>query len=668
MLNLPLLVIVIFLLPLLSGTAIAESFSEIKPVKGLLLFEGFQQWLNLSYNYSGTQTSLSKSANHALEESYNASLQMALFDPHILDTTLQGSIVFDQNWNRNTSDSSASNTNSGSDITYQYNFFGNGLDKSRIPFSLLSYRNINTVQNTFTSPTTTDMSGNEFGITFLNEKLKSNFRYSNNSSDTRMNGRSSNSFSNAYTYTAEHHSTSSTTSLTAAFSDQKGGTSNGEKLTSSTNSLALNNVLIFGARQNYSLLSFLQLNNTTVDNLPTRNITFLESFGANPGRALSMNASYSLAESRSTDQIGTVQEKTRNRGELSIRHKLYESLLTELQGIVILNNENGGTENQSTVRGNAIYSKKLSPDSQMSLSVSNSYDLVDRNLSTGITTVRDELHPVVHQGDTINLALSGGTLRSIEITSRNPIFTYVEGVDYTVNYSLGRITILTGGGVRIDMDGTGTDLYLTYSVYKDPQLKYTANMLSLISNLTLLDNQINLGASWQKTGYSVISGPATNSLQDVHSLMLYVSGSYDSTTVRVTYQNEVTGELKSQTYDGNVSTIWQTANATISLSARDSYSKYEGTSTSAAYRENTSDVVLMYTRNILTDTTLILQGNANDSRSDLRPARDSLSLRGSCQFSVNKIFFNLFAQTAWMIEKNSTSRTDSALINLIRYF
>jgi hypothetical protein len=97
--------------------------------------------------------------------------------------------------------------------------------------------------------------------------------------------------------------------------------------------------------------------------------------------------------------------------------------------------------------------------------VNSTASTVTVNATVPITVVRDKLHSAVHQGDVISLTLGSQILQGVaNVTSRNPIFTYVEGVDYTVNYVLGRIIINAGGGVRIDMDGSGTDLYVSYSV------------------------------------------------------------------------------------------------------------------------------------------------------------------------------------------------------------
>ena len=663
-----LLIIAVLLLPCTSAVAFAESIPEIQQVKGVFLYEGFQHWLNLAYNFSDSEShknsKSSKNANHTFEESYNASLGLALFDPLIFDSTLQGSIVFDQNRSRNDKSYSASDNTS-----YQYNFSGSGLNKSRIPFTLISLRNINTVQNTFTPPTTTDNIGHEFGISFLHDKLQSKFQFARNSTDTTVAGTTSSSVSNSYSYSAEHeYGGFSTTTLSAAFADQSGGTSSGEKLTTSANSLSLTNSLSLGALRDYSLLSSFQMNNTSTDNLPTSSTSLSEAFVATLGRALSLNATYSLTNVRSTLLPGLVQENTVNQGDVRIKHKLFESLYAELIGTVTLDKKSDGNDKRYSVSGNVKYIKNLPAGNRLSLGVSKGYDIVDRQVGSGTTIVIDELHSAVHQADVIQLALADGTLRSVSaIKSRNPIYTYVEGVDSTVNYILGRITILSGGGVNIDTDGAGIDLYISYTLYKDPQIKYSTDSFSVTSDLSLFDKQLTLGAAWSTVNHTLIKGPESNSLEGSRSMTLYVSGSYDIFTGRFNYRNEVSGSLATQTFEGNVAANWQTSKSLISLVANDIYSKYDATATSVAYSENTANATFSYERNVLTGR-LTLQGSVIDTRSELRPTKDSLALTAKYQITLNMVIINLSGQTAWIFNGSGTSRNDSAHIDFTRYF
>lgn len=643
----------------------AESIVEVKQVRGIFLYEGFRHWLDLTYDFQNNETDQYKNSSHAYRERYNASLQVALFDPRILDATLQGSLGLNQNQNKSNSSSSDSSSRS-----YQYNFSGSGLSKSRIPFTLLNYRSTNTILNNFSSPTTSYDSGSEFEITFLNSQLQSRFRYIRTNSETTTAGETSSTLLNTYSYSAEHkYGGFSNTTLNASFSDQTGSSSGNDRLASSANSLTLSNSLNLGVRYSYSLLSTFLLSNTTTDNRQNRYITFSETFSTSLGRALLLNATYLLTNSRQNGYNDLLVENTLNHGDVNITHSLFDSLYTQLGGNLDFNDSSIGYENRYSARGSTTYRKTLPLGNHMSLGLSKEYILTDRQLSSGTTTITAEPHPKIHQGEVIELALGDGTLSNVSaVMSRNPLFTYVEGVDYTVNYPLRRITILSGVGVRIDMDGNGTDLFLSYTVYKDPQLKYSSDRLSLSSQLSLFSKQLTLGSAWSKTRQKLIGGPVENSLQDSSSLMLYVGGDYDNFSCRFSYLNEETGGLKYQTFEGNSSTRLQTSRSTLALTASDSYTLYDASSTSAAYRENSAVVSASYSRNMILNSQFTLSGTLSDLRSELRSATESLSLRANYRISINAFTITLYALSTWVFDSYGTTRSDSFHAGLTKYF
>jgi hypothetical protein len=295
--------------------------------------------------------------------------------------------------------------------------------------------------------------------------------------------------------------------------------------------------------------------------------------------------------------------------------------------------------------------------------------VVDRQGGPATTTVRDEPHPGVHQGDEIYLPLGNGILSSvISVKSRDPIFTYVEGIDYVVNRALGRIDILAGSGVRIDMAGTGMDLYISYVVFKDTNIKYSVDSFAATSELSLLDNSLLLGATYSEDQNHVISGPANNSLRGSRSTTLYASGRHDIFNYRLAYRNVETGNQSYQAIEGNGRANWNTYNSTFSLDARNRYYLYDATPVNEGYSENSAEVTAAYVRNILTNMKFTLQANFIDSRSDLRGAKDSLSLQSSYSIMLNKTYITMSGQTAWTFYNGGIWRDDSLHIDLTRYF
>ncbi|HXE96669.1 MAG TPA: hypothetical protein VN642_09710, partial [Dongiaceae bacterium] len=390
--------------------------------------------MDLRYSYldhESTQNDQKRSnALHSFKESYNISLAAAVYDPHIFDTTLHAGIVFDQNRSRYDTVSSSDNA-----ATYQYNFSGSGLDRSPTPFTLLSYRDLNMIESTYALPYTSENSGNEVDFAIRNGILPSRFHLARITIDTRGGGNDSSSVSNSYSYSAEHkYKDLSATVLQLIFADQTGRSSGGADVVRTSNSLTISNTLSPGEQKKYSLLTWFNLYNSRSATFPQRTIDFRETLLGQLGKALSLEVVGALAKSRSTDDSGVSQESTTSRGEATLRHKLFSSVETTLNGSASSNNTDGGTEDRYSGRAGIRYIKHLPKSSLLSLGVTKDYELVDRKINSATIRVTDELHSGVHQGDVINLPLNDATLISVvSVKGRNPDVTYDEHFDYNVN-------------------------------------------------------------------------------------------------------------------------------------------------------------------------------------------------------------------------------------------
>lgn len=667
----PLQVLLLILFLFLTGAlerAHASDNVVVRKRQGLFVFEDFQHWSKLNYRYSdhnSNQSDAGTSVLHTFEESYDFILGGAIKDPHFIDLSLKGGILFDQIRSRNDSVSSSNN-----DTKYQYNLSGIGLDRSETPFNLKSYRDINTVDTTYSSPYTTDRTGNEFDITIKNALLKSRFYIAHLTNDIKGEGYSSNSISNAYSYSADHsYKNFVSTGLNLSFSDQKGRGSSGSEEVGSSNMLNFTNQLLLGPQSKYTFLTEFNLNNSENNSVPQRSIIFRESFKAEFGRALSLNTVYSLDKSRSSNFDGKLQESTRNLGEVSLKYKLYKSIETTLNGKVSSYNQNNGTENRYSTAWMIKYFKQLPAKSQLAVYVNKSYERVERRAGSQITSIVDELHPGVHQGDSIELPLTDATLQSVvSIKSRAPIYTYVEGKDYIVNYTHGRIEIQTGSDVKIDMTGSGMDLYISYSVYKDPLITYLNNSFSVSSDLRLLNNKFLIGASYSDSQPTIVSGPDSNSLRETRTLMLYGVGNSRLLDYRLDYRNVDTGGFTYQSFEGMCKTGWNTFNSSSSLLLRNRYYLYDANSTRAGYSENTSEVVASYLRRFKWDMKLTIQANALETRSSVKPPRDTITLRTTYKIQLNDTFIDIFGMTGWTLFSGVTTRDDSVNVNVTRYF
>jgi len=666
--------ICILFLPGALGTAHADGTYELTQKRGLLVFEDFQHWANIKYSYGdhdSNQNGLkSTNASHVFQESYNALLAVAIYDPHIFDTTLQAGILFYQNSNRNSDASS-----SGNAATYQYHFSGVGLDRSSTPFTLLSYRDLNTIESTYSMPYTSENSGNELDFSIRNVMLPSRFHFAHTTIDISGGGYNSSSVSNSYAYSAEHaYKDFSATFLQLRFSDQTGHSSNGAEVGRTSNYLSFTNALSMDKQKKYSLLTSFQLDNSRTDKLPQRTINFSETLQTRPGKALALDAIYTLADSRGTDYAGLTQKSTLSRGEISLKHKLFSSLETTMRGTVSSNKINGGTEDRYGGIFGLRYVKLLPESGLLTAGVSKEYEQVDRKADSAATTIIEELHSAVHQGDVIDLPLGDGTLAAvISVKSRNPEFTYSNGIDYTVDIRFGRINIQAGSGVSIDMTGTGTDLYISYIVNKAAQIKYANNNLTATTDLSLLGNKLQIGASYIESNPTLISGTSlNNTLRTSRMMMAYAGSRHDRYDYRITFRDFMSDGHGYWSVEGTGRANWSSSSSAFSLTARNLYSKYDAYATDVGYGENMADVSLSYSRNILSNMKVNLMANVLDIRSDLKGASDSMSFRAVYKVVLNKTIITMSGKTVWSLYNKGTInreiRDDAVQVEISRNF
>ena len=663
-----LFLICILFLPGALGIAQAESSFELRKKRGFFVYEDFRQWVDLKYRFTDhdfSEDKESRSVSHAFQESYNFALNAAIYDPHIFDASLQAGLVFDQSHGNTGTSSDSSNENG-----YTYNFSGLGLDRSPTPFTVRSFRETTTIESTYTLPYTTDNTGNEFDVSLRNKLLLSRFHFARNTLDTTGAGFDNSSVTHSYSYSGENsYKDFSSTTLGWSFSDSSSHGSTGGNQEARYYTLEFTNSLLLGEQKNSSLFTTFRWDDSNTGGIPQRDMTFSEIFQSSLGRALELKATYTLDDSSSSGFAGQNQDNTLNFGEVTLKHRLFKSLETTLLGRVSLNKINGGNEDKYAGSVAVRYNKLLPADSRLAIGMFREYEVVDRQLGSASTSVIDEPHPGVHQGDAIDLRLGGGTLNSVvSVKSRNPLFTYVEGIDYTVNLALGRIDILAGGGVRIDLSGTGTDLYISYVYSKDPVVKYANDSLSVDSELSLFKDIIQFGAAFISARQTLISGPVTNSLQDTRSMTLYVSGRYDIFNYRLSYRDVTSGNQAYQSLEGMGRAAWNTSNSSVTLMARDRYNKYDANSSSVGYSENSAELSALYQRNILSYMRLNVQANVIDLRSDLRDTKDTLSLLASYSIQMNKTAIIMSGQTVWSFYNGGTTRDDSFHLDITRYF
>ena len=654
-------ILIIGLLTLLAAPyhALASS-DEYRQQRALLVLEDFQQSVNLKYrfqdHYFGNgQTSYS----HGFQENYNGSIIGSVLNPHFFSAYLSFSLGLNQSiYNSTGKDSISSQA-----LRYNYQFSGSGLDRSITPFTVNSYNSTETVMSPFSPTYTSNSSGTDLRVSLNSELLPSTIGFSHMTLENSGGGNDSSSSSNSFFYSATNNykdfSTSGVTlSLSAAAADS------GQDHRAYSASLV--NSLRWGEKAKYTLSSMAQVNETQSNDVPQRIVNLTETFQSRLGKALNLEMIYTFSDNSIVGYSELDTGNTLQKGEMQLTHKLYESLTSRGKGSISVNELLGGTESRYSGMIDFAYIKRLPGQNRLQLNASLGRQVVENKLGSSALTVLNELHPDAFQGSLITLDPRGILTSVISVTSTDPLFTYLEGFDYTVDLARQEIYIEPGG--RIDTTGDGTDLRISYTVYVDPLLEYAIDTRILGGSMTFAGGRYSVGASYLAQEMSLIHGPDQNSLRDSSMKRVYLNGKKNRLTYRVSLSESVVGNMSAQSFEGTTQYEWQSSLGRFNFVGSERYSKYDATQTSPAYGENVVTLSVGGVRSISSRTKITLSANAYDSRRDLRSAKDIVSLRGALYTTLNKVTLALEGQTSWNFSEGANTRDDTFTIDFSRTF
>jgi hypothetical protein len=651
---------------LISPIAIEVSHAKdvddiIREQKALLILDDFQQALELQYQYQESATDSGSGSAHGFREKYHANLEGDLIDPHLLKAKLDASIGLDQSFVQRDGGGSAS----GQNYRYNYQFNASGLDRSVTPFSINSYKTSTTVISPFSPTFTSDTSGEEFRIQLRNTLLPSSFSFSRVTVDNSGGGNDSSSVSNSFNYSATHaYQDFSFTSLSFSANSATGGFNGAEGLTTRSYSANLNNKLRW-ANGKYTLSSIGQIYDQMSQNVPQRTITLSEGFDDRLGKALDLHLGYAYSKSSTTVFDGQDTELVLQLAEASLKHRLFQSVVTSLGAKVSKADNPGGTEYMYLGIGSLGYTKRLPDHNILTLSAVGSHLINDNQSITSQVTTTNQAHPGVHQGDTIELPLTG-ILKRVD-TVKSGVLIYTELSDYTVDLGRGTITIVRGG--RIDDNGAGTDLLITYTETVTPRTKFVSDTYGLSGAISFDAGKYQLGASYQNQTMSSDQGSASQlALRESSTKRIYFGATLDKLSYRASYNDSNVGDLEMQSLEGSANYTLDLKLSTLSLAGSERYSWYSATSAVPAYVENTMTCSAMLVRSLGPYGRLNLSANAFDERNDLRGSRDIFTLRGNWSFAKGVFSALVDGQTSWTIAQGQTTRNSILSVSVRRSF
>jgi len=647
----------------------ADNNVEIVQKKGLLLLQGFDQWVNTTYQYGGHDSNHSQSGNssHTVTETYNFTTFASIVDPQMFRFSLNGSAGLQQVMNQG----SVSGSSYGSGSKYQYVFSGTLLEQSRFPLALQSSRTLDTVTPPFTPTYTTDTSFNSAELTLLHDILPLKLRYERDTIKISSTNSVSDSTSNSFLVSGTHRigdisntsfginlsdTNTTSTASTVAENNQKSGLL----------SVNLSNTLLLGAKRNHTLSTAALWKEENPNGIEQQIGTLSGSLLSRFGKALDSQLSYLGNFTRSTSFTGEKQELNSNSFNASIHHHLFQSLDTRMRGLYTQTMILGGREYRYSGLGSLSYRKILPAQSRFSFDISGEHAITDRRIAATQFTFRNEAHTVDQQGDFITLNNENPLVSVDRVISVNlgVATVYVKDIDYTVDTNLGRIQVTPGGGIA-----PGTLLLITYTVRYDASIKYATDTLTLASSLSLKEGKYTLSGTLTDQTQSLISGQTQNSLRNTRVGQVRFKGVYlPDQSYSLVYEDFYSTQSSYRFTEGLWQYKHQYPQVGLFLQARERYTIYDPVGSSPGNKQLSSSASVSLNRPIAQVMQLSVSLDLTDLRDDKLGRTDLVYFRSNLYARFNKLTFTLSGQSSWRFYGSLLTRDDYVRLDITRYF
>jgi hypothetical protein len=397
---------------------------------------------------------------------------------------------------------------------------------------------------------------------------------------------------------------------------------------------------------------------TGATQLDTFNIR--ETLSQTLGRALESGGSYGYSAQKSPDySINTTT------GNFWLSHKLFESLRTQLKGIGTFNKFADGEQNQMAGTGTITYQKRLPLKSDLSLSVSDTYQWNQQKSVSSIRTQFNEEIRITDLGKRYALANTNVT-DVTEVWNSTHTVPYSRPADWDL-FQIGDQTYLTinpAGQIH-----TGDVILVTYNYGTDTELTIGANTLGFSGNCSLLDNILRLYGIYSITEQRLLSGSARfTPLGKRTTLTAGAESKFRDNTVGIRYYTTDDSILDQNEFTGYGIFARELGRYRLSLNISDNYDFWTDKTTGRDAWDNSLSATAILSRVFSWRSRGSIRGGY--LRTDGTTSRDAIYATLDYGITLGKLRFTLKAQSTINNNHNPNSSNINNLIHLSieRYF
>lgn len=633
--------------------------------RGLFLLGQYRQWVDLSYQYDGTQAETNSSGQHRFTEDYHFDIAYAVYNPRILNGRFTADVRTDQT--KFTGTGTSPGISSG--VGFLYNLAGVAFDRSSHPIDFFTTSSISEEPQEFTRGYQVKTDAYGAGLSLLNTHLPLRVSFDRLTNETDGLPVDFRQTHNRVLINLSHkYGSRSLTQLDiSAVKDTYQALTGANSGFTNNYSFSLgNNLSLLPSSRNLTLDSHLKVVEQSGDN-PSNEWNVQESLLWQPGKALTSGLDYTHDN---LEYSGLNQQS--DNGRAWVQHRLFESLTTGMEVRARRDTLSSGYEQEVAGRFSLNYKKVLPSSSLLTLEGYEQYGVTDRRFGDGRLTAVNESHQANAFFQPFTLKNPNVDLTSIVIRNKDPLANqnqpYVEGTDYQVQ-TVGNLTqIATFPGSRIK---EGATLLVTYAYTVDPAVQFATNAHSASGNLWLFSNKYRFYGRWEEVTFDLLSGRADQvNLPAQRAYHFGFETKVDELFMGLEYTNIDSDNDKEQSIQGTLRYTGQLGTDNYSVFVTDRYTLIEPTAFTgpgtSERDENNLNAGGIYNTRLFNSILCSVAANYFN----VRGLYDRDDFSGSLRLSwgMGKLRIMLLAQAYFRDNAGSWTSDEHVRFNLTRYF
>jgi hypothetical protein len=471
--------------------------------EGLFLLANFRQVAHLSYKFDRYHLERGTTSRHTAYEDYSFKGDYAILEPGLLN----GNFTLGARLKQNYSPDSSSDRTFTLDRGLFYDIRGVFAEKSAYPLGFFLNSKMEEISDGFGQNYQLDTRNWGLHQTVKSNFLPSTVSFIRTESKTEGLAIDRQSTQDNLTFSVKHNRSISETNFEALFSrEDYAATTVNEKEFRKSSELNLRNKLAWRdgdkARNLNSVVKYWQsigLNDRT-------NFSWSENLYWDLGKALRSGLSYGFSDSES----GPNQRQS-NTGRAWLRHELYKSLTTNLEGYAREVRFFPGSEQQLGGQASLGYRKILPAQSLLSANVHGQYQISDRDFAAATLAFFDEVHTVSFT-EPLFLENPDVIAASVVVWNQNLAIRatpYIKDVDFRLIQSGDRTEVVVTSFDLSNIIPEETVLIISYEVVVDPDVKFASKSWGTDAQVRLWENRFRFYGSYDQSKNTMLSGESS---------------------------------------------------------------------------------------------------------------------------------------------------------------